>query len=434
MPPAEQDCFVGRALCYARPQLFPGLRSDPGVPQGLRFMQEVVVVAARRTPIAKFLGAFSTLSAVDLGAAVVGGMLESAGVAPSDVEELIFGQARQLGSGPNPARQVAIRAGLPESAPAYTVNKACGSSLKCIDLGRAAINLDDRKVVVVGGMESMTNIPYLLPKMRQGYRLGHAKTLDGNYQDGFTCAILGQPMGNTAENLVDDYGISRQEQDELALVSHHRAEAAQEAGLFVDEIVPVEVAGRKERVTVSVDEHVRPGVTLENMARLPPVFRSAEEGGTVHAGNSSGITDAASALLLMTREEAARRGLRPLARFGASSVVGVPPRIMGIGPVPAIQALCEKTGTQLADYGLIELNEAFAAQSIACYRDLGLDTERVNVNGGAIGLGHPIGATGARIVVTLLHEMRRRGTERGLASLCMSGGMGMALAMEAVGE
>ncbi|MEE2887252.1 MAG: acetyl-CoA C-acetyltransferase [Planctomycetota bacterium] len=395
-------------------------------------MPEVVVVAARRTPIGKFLGAFSTLSAVDLGAAVVRGMLESAGVEAADVEELIFGQARQLGSGPNPARQVAIRSGMSESSPAYTVNKACGSSLKCIDLGRAAICLDGRKVVVVGGMESMTNIPFLLPQMRQGYRLGHAKTLDGNYQDGFTCAILGQPMGNTAENLVDDYGISRQEQDELALLSHHRAEAAQKAGLFTDEIVPVEVTTRKQTVSVDTDEHVRPGVTLENMAKLPPVFRSAAEGGTVHAGNSSGITDAASALLLMTREEAARRGLTPLARVGASSVVGVPPRIMGIGPVPAIQALCEKTGTSLSDYGLIELNEAFAAQAIACYRDLELDTERVNVNGGAIGLGHPIGATGARIVVTLLHEMQRRGTSRGLASLCMSGGMGMALAFDSL--
>jgi acetyl-CoA C-acetyltransferase len=394
-------------------------------------MEEVVIVAARRTPIAKFLGAFSPLSAVDLGAAAVEGMLTSVGVEASDVEELIFGQARQLGSGPNPARQVAIRAGISESAPAYTVNKACGSSLKCIDLGRAAICLDDRKVVVVGGMESMTNIPFLLPQMRQGYRLGHAKALDGNYQDGFTCGILGQPMGNTAENLVDDYGISRQEQDELALMSHHRAEAAQKAGLFADEIIPVDVISRKETVTVNVDEHVRPGVTLANMAKLPPVFRKESEGGTVHAGNSSGITDAAATLLLMTRKEATRRGLKPLARVGASTVVGVPPRIMGIGPVPAIQALCAKTNTSLADYDLIELNEAFAAQSIACYRDLQLDTERVNVNGGAIGLGHPIGATGARIVVTLLHQMQRQGVSRGLASLCMSGGMGMAMAFEA---
>ncbi len=394
-------------------------------------MERVAVVGAYRTPIGKFNGAFSTLSAVDLGAAVVRGMLERVGVEPEDVEEVIFGQARQLGSGPNPARQVTMRSGIGESTPACTVNKACGSSLKAIDLGRAALLLDDRKVVVVGGMESMTNIPFLLPKMREGYRLGHDQALDGNYQDGFTCSIIQAPMGLTAENLVDEYGIDRQEQDELALQSHHRAEAAQNEGRFGDEIIPVEVKTRKATTVVDTDEHVRPGVTLQNMAKLPPVFRSKEEGGTVHAGNSSGITDGAAGLLLMTAGEASRRGLSPMALLGDSAIAGVPPRIMGIGPVPAIRRLCEKSGTRLEDYDLIELNEAFAAQAIACYRDLELDTERVNVNGGAIGLGHPIGATGSRIVVTLLHEMKRRGTKRGLASLCMSGGMGMALALEA---
>ena len=393
-------------------------------------MERVAVIGAYRTPIAKFLGAFSPLSAVDLGSAVVRGMLERTGIAPEDVEELIFGQARQLGSGPNPARQVAIRAGIGESAPAYTINKACGSSLKAIDLGRAALLLDGRKVVVVGGMESMTNIPFLLPNMRDGYRLGHAEALDGNYRDGFTCGILDEPMGMTAEYLVDDYGISRQEQDELALQSHQRAAAAQEAGRFEDEIIPVEVKTRKATTVVDTDSHIRPGVTLEKMAKLPPVFRTAAEQGTVHAGNSSGITDGAASLILMTETEAKRRGLSPMAFLGASATAGVSPRIMGIGPVPAIRALCEKSGQSISDFDLIELNEAFSAQAIACYRDLQLDSERVNVNGGAIALGHPIGATGSRIVVTLLHEMRRRDAARGLAALCMSGGMGMALALE----
>ena len=404
---------------------------SPPNPQAVARMERVAVVAAFRTPIGKFLGSLAPLSAVDLGTAVVSGLLERVGVAPGDVDEVIFGQARQLGSGPNPARQVTIRAGIGESTPAFTVNKACGSSLKAIDLGRASLLLEGRTVVVVGGMESMTNIPFLLPKMREGYRLGHAKALDGNYQDGFTCGILDEPMGMTAEYLADDYGLGREEQDQLALTSHHRAEAAQKEGRFVDEIIRVEVEERKTTRVVDADEHIRPGVTLDKMAKLPPVFRSADDGGTVHAGNSSGITDGAAAIMLMTESEAQRRGLEPLAFLGASAVAGVSPRIMGIGPVPAIRSLCEKTGTKIDDFGLIELNEAFAAQALACYRDLEIDSARVNVNGGAIALGHPIGATGARIVVTLLHEMRRRSVLRGLASLCMSGGMGMALALHA---
>jgi acetyl-CoA C-acetyltransferase len=391
-------------------------------------MTRVAVVAAARTPIGKFLGGFSPLSAVELGVAATKGVLARAGVEPDDVEELIFGQARQLGSGPNPARQVAIRSGCPDTTPAYTVNKACGSSLKCLDLGRAALLLDGRKVVVVGGMESMTNIPFLLPDMRKGYRLGHGLALDGSYQDGFTCAILKEPMGMTAEYLADEFGISRQEQDEYALRSQQRAEAAQKEGRFVEEIVPVEVVERKKTYTVDTDEHVRPGTTLEALAKLPPVFRP--KGGTVHAGNSSGITDGAAALVLMTEDEAQKRGLTPMAFLGASAVAGCSPRTMGIGPVPAVRQLIEKTGDLLDAYDLIELNEAFASQVIACDRELSLDMERVNVNGGAIALGHPIGATGARIVVTLLHEMRRRGAKKGLATLCMSGGMGMALALE----
>ena len=391
-------------------------------------MERVCIIAACRTPIGKFLGGLSPLSAVDLATAALNGVLARAKVAPTDVEEVILGQARQLGSGPNPARQAALKAGVPDTAPAMTVNKACGSSLKAIDCARAALLLDGRRLVIAGGMESMTNIPFLLPSLRKGYRLGHAEVLDGNFQDGFTCGVLKVPMGMTAEYLADEYGITRAEQDRFALRSHQLAARAQQAGRFRDEIVPVEVSAGRETRLVDSDEHVRHDVTLESLAKLPPVFRP--QGGTVHAGSSSGVTDGAAALLLATEGECARRGLKPLAWLGASAVCGVPPRIMGIGPVPAVRALLEKTGTTLRDWDLIELNEAFAAQVIACDRDLGLDLDRVNVNGGAIALGHPIGATGARIVVTLLHELIRRDAKRGIATLCMSGGMGMALAIE----
>ncbi|MCB9885642.1 MAG: thiolase family protein [Planctomycetes bacterium] len=391
-------------------------------------MQRIAIVAAARTPIGKFLGGLSPLSAVDLGRHAVAAAVARAGVEPTAVEKLYMGQARQLGSGPNPARQVAIAAGLGEGCVATTVNKACGSSLEAIDLARAAMLLDDRKIVIAGGMESMTNIPFLLPNFRQGFRLGHAPVEDGNYRDGFTCGILGEPMGMTAEYLADDYGIDRAAQDEYALSSHQRGEAAQQAGRFSEEIAPVEIAGKKGTVRIDTDEHVRPGVTLADLAKLPPVFRPKV--GTVHAGNSSGITDGAAAVVLMREDEVQRRGVQPLAWLGAATSAGVSPRIMGIGPVPAVQKLLAKTGRQLGDFDLVELNEAFAAQMLACLHDLPIDRERLNVNGGAIALGHPIGATGARIVVTLLHEMRRRGSKRGLATLCMSGGMGMAMEFE----
>jgi len=391
-------------------------------------MERIAIVAAARTPIGKFLGGLSALTAVDLGTAAVQAVLARARVTATDVEEVIIGQARQLGSGPNPARQVAIKAGCGDGCVAMTVNKACGSSLKAVDLARAAIALDGRKVVIAGGMESMTNIPFLLPDFRKGFRLGHVEVKDGNYQDGFTCGILGEPMGMTAEYLADDYKIGRREQDEYALSSHQRAEAAQKAGRFQAEIAPVTIQGKKGTTVIATDEHVRPGVTLEDLQKLPPVFRSKT--GTVHAGNSSGITDGGSALLLMPASEVQRRGLEPLAWLGASATAGVPPRIMGIGPVPAVRKLLQKTGRRLGDYDLVELNEAFAAQMLACLRDLPIDRDRLNVNGGAIALGHPIGATGARIVVTLLHEMARAGAHRGLATLCMSGGMGMAIEFE----
>jgi len=391
-------------------------------------MERIAIVAAARTAIGKFLGGLSALTAVDLGTAAVAAAIERAGLTPGDVEQVLMGQARQLGSGPNPARQVAIKAGCGDGCVASTVNMACGSSLLAIDLARAAILLDGRKVVVAGGMESMTNIPFLLPDFRQGYRLGHRPVLDGNYQDGFTCGILGEPMGMTAEYLVDEFSLTRLQQDEYALQSHQRGEAAQKAGRFAEEIVPVTIAGKKGSVVVDTDEHVRPGVSLADLQKLPPVFRPKV--GSVHAGNSSGITDGGAAVVLMPASEVKRRGLEPLAWLGDSASAGVPPRIMGIGPVPAVKSLLAKAGRKLDDYDVVELNEAFAAQMLACLRELPIASDRLNVNGGAIALGHPIGATGARIVVTLLHELRRRSGKRGLASLCMSGGMGMAIEFE----
>lgn len=390
-------------------------------------MERIGIVAAARTPIGKFLGGLSPLTAVELGASAVQHALAAARLAPTDVDEVLMGQARQLGSGPNPARQVAIKAGCGDGCVATTVNKACGSSLKAIDLARAAILLDGRRCVVAGGMESMTNIPFLLPNFRTGFRLGHVEVKDGNYQDGFTCGILGEPMGMTAEYLAADYGIARKEQDEYALRSHQRGEAAQKEGRFRAEIAPVTIAGKKGPTTIAVDEHVRPGVTLADLEKLPPVF---QKNGTVHAGNSSGITDGGAAVVLMPEGEIRRRGLPVLAWLGASATAGVSPRIMGIGPVPAVKNLLAKNGRALADYDLVELNEAFAAQMLACLRDLPIAADKLNVNGGAIALGHPIGATGARIVVTLLHELARRSGKRGLATLCMSGGMGMALEFE----
>lgn len=420
------DGYIGSSarVCEDLPYgLFRG-----GLRPTLPAMERIAIVSAARTPIGKFLGSLSPLSAVDLGAAAVTAALARASVEGADVDEVYMGQARQLGSGPNPARQVAIQAGCGERSVATTINKACGSSLKAIDLARAAILLDGQKVVVAGGMESMTNIPFLLPDFRQGYRLGHKEVQDGNFKDGFTCGILNEPMGMTAEYLVDEYGITREHQDEYALESHRRGEAAQTSGRFADEIAPVVVKQRKSETTVDTDEHIRPGVKLADLQKLRPVFRS--ENGTVHAGNSSGITDGGAALVLMPESEVSRRGITPLAWLGASATAGVSPRIMGIGPVPAVKKLCERAGRKLEDFDLVELNEAFAAQMLACLHDLPFDRARLNVNGGAIALGHPIGATGARIVVTLLHELARRDGKRALATLCMSGGMGMAMEFE----
>lgn len=393
-------------------------------------MRAVYVLSAARTPIGKFGGAFASLSAADLGEVAAKAAIERSGLPAAAVDEAVFGHARQAGGGPNTARQVSHRAGVPDSVPAYTVNKACASSLKAITLAALSIAAGENDVVLAGGTECMSATPYLLPQARFGYRMGHGEVVDGMVRDGFLCPLCGQLMGETAENLAREFGISRAEQDAYAVETQRRAAAAVEAGLFASEIAPVLIEGRKGSVPVSVekDEHPRPETTVESLAKLPPVFDP--EGGTVHAGNSSGITDGAAALVLATEEEVRKAGVEPLARVTAWTSAGVEPSRMGIGPVPAVRALLGKTGLNLSDIGLIELNEAFAAQVVACARELPFDPARVNVNGGAIALGHPIGATGARIATTLVHEMKRRGIHRGLATLCVSGGMGMAVLFE----
>ncbi|HKD19104.1 MAG TPA: acetyl-CoA C-acetyltransferase [Thermoanaerobaculia bacterium] len=390
-------------------------------------MRPVYVLSAVRTPIGKFGGAFASLTAAELGGAAARAAIERSGLPAAAVDETIVGHARQAGGGPNTARQVSRRAGVPDAVPAFTVNKACASSLKAITLGALTIAAGENDVVLAGGTECMSATPYLLPRARFGMRMGNTEVVDAMYRDGFLCPLCGQLMGETAETLAREFGILRAEQDAYALESQRRAGRARLEGRFKDEIVPVSVAGKKGDVLVSEDEHPRPDTNLEALAKLPPVF---DPQGTVHAGNSSGITDGAAALVLATEEEVARAGVEPLGRVAAWTSAGVDPARMGIGPVPAVRALLEKTKLTLADVDLVELNEAFAAQVVACARDLPLDLAKVNVNGGAIALGHPIGGTGARIATTLLHEMRRRGARRGIATLCVSGGMGMAVLFE----
>lgn len=393
-------------------------------------MRTGFILSAVRTPIGKFGGSLRDFSAPDLGVWAAQAALQRAGVAPEEVEEAIFGNARQAGNGPNPARQIAVRAGIPERVPAYTVNQACASGMKALILGFQEILLGHADVVLVGGTEAMSRVPYFVEGARWGLRLGHQKLVDGMYQDGFLCPLSKMVMGETAELLATQYKISRDEQDAYALTSQQRAQRAIEAGRFKDEIVPVSVKTKKGEELLATDEHPRFGSTLEALAKLPPVFSSS---GTITAGNSSGITDGAAALVLVSEERAKRAGQNPklLARVVDYATVGVDPRVMGIGPVPAVEKLLKKTGRRLDDYEVIELNEAFAAQVLACARELACDPERLNVNGGAIALGHPIGCTGARITVTLIHEMLKRGAKRALATLCVSGGMGMALELEA---
>jgi len=389
---------------------------------------EVVVAGPVRTPIGRFGGSLSTLTAAELGAAAAAAALARSGVPPADVDELIFGNARQAGGGPNVARQIAHRAGLPPKVPAYTVNRACGSGLQAIVCAAQSIRSGDARIVLAGGTESMSRLPHFVSAARFGQPEGDIALDDGMYRDGFLCPLCGQLMGETAETLAELYGIPRGEQDAYAATTQQRCEAARRAGAFDAEIAPVEIdVPRGGKRLHRLDEHPRDGVTVEGMAKLLPVFRA---NGTVHAGNSSGITDGAAAVLVMEGGEARRRRVGPLFRLRGYSVAGVEAGIMGIGPVPAVRRLAESTGVDPRKADLIELNEAFAAQVLACLRDLDLDPARVNVNGGAIALGHPIGASGARIVVTLLHEMGRRGSAKGIATMCISGGMGMAALFE----
>ena len=391
-------------------------------------MKSVFIASAVRTSIGKFGGTLAPLSAVDLGVVAVKEALARTKIQPSEVDEVIIGHARAAGNGPNPARQVSYRAGIPEEISAYTVNKACGSGLKAIILGCQEILLGNADVIVAGGMESMSNVPYLVEQARWGLRMGNQHFIDGMYRDGFYCPLSELLMGETAENLASMYEISRDEQDRYALQSQRRAAAATRSNRFADEMIPVSVPSKKnETKQLHIDEHIRMDASLDDMAKLAPVFTKT---GTITAGNSSGITDGASATVLISEDEATRQNVKPLARIIGYGVAGVDPKIMGVGPVPAVKRLLAKTGMKLEQFDLVELNEAFAAQVLACLRDLPIDPEKVNVNGGAIALGHPIGCTGSRIVTTLVHEMHKRNVRYGLATLCISGGMGIALGVE----
>jgi acetyl-CoA C-acetyltransferase len=391
-------------------------------------LQAVYILSAVRTPIGKFGGSLASLTAADIGVVAAKAAMERAGIQPEQVEETIFGNARQAGGGPNPARQISVRSGVPQEVPAFTVNKACASGMKSIALAYQAILLGDASCILAGGTESMSRLPYYL-EARWGFRLGNQELVDGMYRDGFFCPLAKMVMGETAEVLADEYKISREEQDEYALMSQSRAARAIAAGRFNDEIVPVTIEGKKGATVFSKDEHPFADASMEKLSKLAPVFSKS---GTITAGNSSGITDGAAAVVVASEHFLKKNSLKPLARIAAVSSAGVDPRTMGIGPVPALRKLDEKHNLRLQDFGLIELNEAFAAQVLACDRELNFNREKLNVNGGAIALGHPIGCTGTRIVVTLLHEMMKRNTKRGVATLCVSGGMGMAMALENV--
>jgi len=391
-------------------------------------MQKLYLAGAVRTPIGRFGGTLASWTAADLGTAVAKASLDRAGVRPDQIDDSIWGCARQAGGGPNVARQITFRAGVPETVPAFTVNQACGSGLRAIILAAEKIMLGRANVVLAGGTESMSRVPYFADGARWGARMGHTELVDGMYRDGFNDPLSGLVMGETAEELARRYEIARDEQDEYAMRSQQRAAAAVAAGRFNDEVFAVEIKDRKGNTTpFTTDEHVRAKTTIEDLRKLAPVFSKA---GTVTAGNSSGITDGAAAVIVMSEQGLKDSGAEPLARLIDYEIVGVPPEIMGIGPVPAVRRILQRQNLSLSDIDLIELNEAFAAQVIACDRDLQMDPEKLNVNGGAIALGHPIGCTGVRITTTLLHEMKRRDAKRGLATLCISGGMGIAVLFE----
>jgi acetyl-CoA C-acetyltransferase len=389
-------------------------------------VERAVILEGARTPIGKFLGAFTEVATVELGIAATKEALRRANVEPETVDELVYGHARQAGNGPNTARQVAYRSGLGEEKPAFTVNMACGSGIKAVEVAASEIALGNVEVVVAGGMENMTRTPAILDRMRLGYRMGNAPLYDGMYRDGFLDPLCGLVMGETAENLARKYNIPRDEQDEFALASQRKTEIGK--ARRVKEIVPVEALGpRGQSVTVTEDEHPRADTTAEVLAKLKPVFA---EDGTVTAGNSSGITDGAASLVLMSESRANAERREPLARVVAAASAGVDPAYMGIGVVPAVRRVLEKSGLSLSDFEVVEINEAFAAQVLAVDRELKLDHDRLNPNGGAIALGHPIGMSGARIVLTTAYEMREKGYSLGLAALCISGGMGMAMVLE----
>jgi acetyl-CoA C-acetyltransferase len=386
-------------------------------------MTDVVIASAARTPVGSFNGALSALPAFELGSIAIREALARAGVEASDVSEVVMGQILTAGAGQNPARQASIGAGLPVEVPAYAVNQLCGSGLRSVAMGFQAIRNGDSGIVVAGGQESMTRAPHCI-YLREGKKMGDAELVDTMIRDGLWDAFNGYHMGATAENIAERWQISRDEQDEYAAMSQQRAEAAQKAGRFRDEIVPVVIKTRKGEVTVADDEYPRHGTTRDTLASLRAAFK---KDGTVTAGNASGINDGAAALVLMAADEASRRGIAPVARIVAWAQAGVDPAIMGTGPIPATRRALERAGWSIDDLDLVEANEAFAAQTLAVGKDLGWDAEKVNVNGGAIALGHPIGASGARVLVTLLHEMQKRDAKKGLATLCIGGGMGIAL-------
>lgn len=394
---------------------------------------QIVILGAARTPIGKYGGAFKDTHAAELGAVAARAALARAGIAADDIQEVLMGHGRPAGTGPNPARQVGHRAGVPNATPAYTINKACAGGMQAVASGAQSILLGESEVVLAGGIENMSRTPYLIDAAdaRWGHKMGHFQFVDAMYRDGFQDPLSGLIMGETAEVLARQYGITREQSDAFALDSQRKAEAAQKAGHFAREIAPVTVTERGAAREIRADEHPRHGSTIEALRKLPLTFPQVEgHDGIITAGSASGITDGAAALVLASSAFAEARGLTPLARVIGWASAGVDPRIMGIGPVPAIAKLQQRTGLAIDDFDLVEINEAFAAQVLAVLKDVPIPAEKLNVNGGAIALGHPIGCTGARIIVTLLHELIRRGQKRGLATLCVSGGMGMAFAIE----
>lgn len=386
----------------------------------------IVIASAARTPVGSFNGSFANTPAHELGASVITAVLERAGVAAADVDEAILGQVLTAGEGQNPARQAAMKAGIPQEATAFGINQLCGSGLRAVALGAQQIALGDASIIVAGGQESMSMAPHAA-HLRGGVKMGDFKMVDTMLKDGLIDAFHGYHMGITAENIARQWQLSREEQDEYAVRSQNRAEAAQAAGRFEDEIAPFVIKGRKGDVTIAADEYIRAGASLEALTKLRPAF---DKEGSVTAGNASGLNDGAAAVLLMTEEEVARRNIQPLARIASWATAGVDPQIMGTGPIPASRKALAKAGWSVSDLDLVEANEAFAAQSCAVVRDLGLDPEIVNVNGGAIAIGHPIGASGARVLNTLVFEMRRRQARKGLVTLCIGGGMGIAMCVE----